>query len=72
MQLIKVKFLKGDVPSGRAYTYSSEVVVKPGDEVILPAGGHGVVTEIDVPESEGAAFRDKLKAIEGKAPAEQE
>lgn len=72
MQLIKVKFLKGDVPSGRAYTYSSEVLVKPGDEVILPGGGHGVVTEIDVPESEVAAFRDKLKSIDGKAPVGQE
>lgn len=71
MQLIKVKFLKGDVPSGRAYTYSSEEMVNPGDEVILPGGGHGVVTEINVPESEMAAFRDKLKAIGGKAPSEQ-
>ena len=64
--LIKVQFLKGDKPHGRAYTYDSgEFDVAVGDKVMLP-NGKGVVTEICVPEEEAAVFRDKIKAIAGK------
>ena len=46
--LIKVQFLKGDKPSGRAYTYHSDVLVKVGDKVQINSSAKGIVTEIDV------------------------
>lgn len=66
MQIIKVQFLKGEVPSGKAYTYFSEEMVSTGDLVQINSSAKGVVTEIDVPESEIEAFRDKVKTIVGK------
>ena len=64
--LIKVQFLKGDKPHGRAYTYDSGGFnVAVGDKVTLP-NGKGMVTEVDVPEEEVATFRDKIKPITGK------
>lgn len=63
--LIKVQFLKGDKPSGRAYTYRSDVLVKVGDKVQINSSAKGIVTEIDVPEEEVAAFADKVKSIMG-------
>ena len=46
----KVKFLKNGEPHGREYTYKAKFPVRVGQEVILPGGGSGVVTEINVPE----------------------
>lgn len=67
--LIKVKFLKNGVASGRDYTYRvpEGVEVDAGNEVILPGGKHGVVICVNVPGSEIETFRDKIKCIEGKA-----
>ena len=50
---IKVKFLKNGEPHGREYTYKATFPVRVGQEVILPGGGNGVVTEINVPEESG-------------------
>lgn len=61
---IKVRFLKNGEPNGREYTYKSTSPVRVGQEVILPGGGNGVVTEINVPEESVAAFADKVKEIE--------
>ena len=61
---IKVKFLKNGEPHGREYTYKAAFPVSVGQEVILPGGGNGVVTEINVPEESVAAFADKVKEIE--------
>ena len=61
---IKVKFFKNGEPRGREYTYKATFPVRVGQEVILPGGGNGVVTEIDVPEESVAAFADKVKEIE--------
>lgn len=75
MSLIKVKFLKMGEPSGREYTYRSEVPVAIGDIVELPQAkpvmevvpySQGVVTQIDVPETEIEAFKDKVKTIVSK------
>nr|DAT34637.1 MAG TPA: hypothetical protein [Caudoviricetes sp.] len=63
--LIKVQFLKGDKPSGRAYTYRSDVPVEIGDKVQINSSVKGIVTEINVPEEEVAAFADKVKSIAG-------
>ena len=61
---IKVKFLKNGEPHGREYTYKATFPIEVGQEVILPSGGNGVVTEINVPEGSVAAFADKAKEIE--------
>ena len=61
---IKVKFLKNGEPHGGEYTYKATFPVRVGQEVILPGGGNGVVTEINVPEGSVAAFADKAKEIE--------
>lgn len=63
--LIKVQFLKGDKPSGRAYTYRSDVPVKVGDKVQINSSAKGIVTEVDVPDEEVAAYADKVKSIIG-------
>ena len=60
----KVKFLKNGEPHGREYTYKSTFPVRVGQEVLLPGGGNGIVTEINVPEGNVAAFADKVKEIE--------
>lgn len=61
---IKVKFLKNGEPHGREYTYKATFPVEVGQEVLLPGGGNGVVTEINVPEEEVERFKDKIKEIE--------
>lgn len=75
MYLIKVRFLNYGVPSGREYTYRSDTLVKVGDIVELPHArpvtastpySQGVVTQINVPESEIKAFKDRVKTIIGK------
>lgn len=65
MQIIKVKFLKGDAPSGKAYTYYSPAAVSVGDKVQITETAVGVVVEVNVPEAEVAPYRDKLKTIVG-------
>lgn len=65
-QLIKVRFLKNDVPQGNAYTYYSNDLVKPGDLVQINASAKGVVTEIDVPEEAIKDSKYAIKFIHGK------
>lgn len=61
---IKVKFLKNGEPHGREYTYKATFPVEVGQEVLLPGGGNGVVTEINVPEGSVESFKDKIKEVE--------
>ena len=61
---VKVKFIKNGEPRGREYTYKSTFPVRVGHEVLLPGGGNGVVTEINVPEKDVESFKDKIKEIE--------
>lgn len=61
---VKVKFIKNGEPNGREYTYKSTFTVRVGQEVILPGGGNGIVSEINVPEEEVEGFKDKIKEIE--------
>ena len=68
---IKVKFLKNGEPNGREYTCKSTFPVRVGQEVILPGGGNGVVTEINVPEKEVESFKDKIKEIESVEESKQ-
>lgn len=64
---VKVKFLKNGEPNGREYTYKSTFTVRVGQEVILPGGGNGIVTEINVPEESVESFKDRIKEIESMA-----
>ena len=61
---VKVKFIKNGEPHGREYTYKAAFPVRVGQEVILPGGGNGIVTEINVPEKDVESFKDKIKEIE--------
>lgn len=61
---IKVKFLKNGEPHGREYTYKATFPVRVGQEVLLPGGGNGIVTEIDVPEKDVESFKERIKEIE--------
>lgn len=73
--IIKLRFLKSGVPNGREYTYFSPVEVQVGDVVEMETArgtALGMVSQIDVPESEIAAFRDKAKSIIGKAVPKEE
>lgn len=66
MMLIKCKFLKGNVPAGREYTYRTPEAVKVGDTVQINEKAKGVVTMVNVPEAEVEAFAGKIKSIIGK------
>ena len=61
---IKVRFLKNGEPNGREYTYKATFPIEVGQEVILPGGGNGIVTDIDVPEKDVESFNDKIKEVE--------
>ena len=63
--LIKCKFLKDNAPAGREYTYRANMSVKVGDLVQINSSAKGIVTAVDVPEEEVAAFADKIKNIQG-------
>jgi len=66
MQLIKVRYLKGDLEVGRPYTFYSKEIVEVGDKVQINGNTKGVVSSINVEESEIEAFKDKVKTILGK------
>lgn len=68
--IIKVQFYKNGIPAGREYTYFTPEPVTLGDVVDIETK-HGtaraMVTAINVPEAEIAAFKDKAKSIIGKS-----
>lgn len=73
--IIKLRFLKSGAPRGREYTYFTPVEVQVGDVVEMETvrgTAVGMVSQIYVPESEIAAFRDKAKSIIGKAVPKEE
>lgn len=81
MNLVKVRFLKYGLPSGREYTYRAEIPLMVGDLVELPHArpamedipySQGVVTQINVPESEIETFKDRIKTIIGKVETKEE
>lgn len=67
MNFVKVKFLKDGQPSGREYTYKTELELKTGDVVELPSGNRGVVVrgEIDTMWVESFGM-DNIKEITSK------
>lgn len=70
--IIKARFLKDGEPSGREYSYISDIEVQVGDVVILNDTSKGIVTAVDVPDVEVAKYRDRLKRIVGIAEKESE
>jgi len=63
--IIKLRFLHDGAPRGREYTYFTPVPVVIGNTVDIDGHKEGIVTAIDVPEEEIAAFRDRAKTIVG-------
>jgi len=66
--IVKVQYLdSSDIPAkGRDYSYFTAEPLAVGDKVHVPVYNRvqkAIVTAIDVPESEIAAFRDKVKTI---------
>lgn len=73
--IIKVIFLRGGNPQGRAYTYYTPEEVEVNDTVELMSSqgvAQGVVVQINVPEVEIEPFKDKAKSIIGKLKIEEE
>jgi len=73
--IIKVIFLRGGNPQGRAYTYYTPEEVEVNDTVELMSSQgvvHGVVVQINVPEVEIEPFKDKAKTIIGKLKIKEE
>lgn len=66
MMLIKARYIKADNPAGREYTFESDVIVKPGD-VVMIGKARALVTNVNVLEEEALPFQDKLKKIDRKA-----
>ena len=83
-QIIKCRFLDKDGnPRGNEYSYKSEIEVEVGQLVDVPAPRQSdadaefktktvIVSAINVPESEIAAFADKVKTIVGIHQEEKE
>lgn len=73
--IIKVIFLRGGNPQGRAYTYYTPEEVEVNDTVELMSSQgvvQGVVVQINVPEVEIEPFKDKAKTIIGKVKIKEE
>ena len=73
LNIIKARFLRDGEPYGREYSYLTQQPVAVGD-IVQAETQRGVadlvVTALNVPEEEVEAFKDKLKYIIGKKPAE--
>ena len=73
LNIIKARFLRDGEPYGREYSYLTQQPVAVGD-IVQAETRQGVadlvVTALNVPEEEVEAFKDKLKYIIGKKPAE--
>ena len=64
--VIKAKFLRNGVPSGRPYSYVAPddgETYKAGDLVYLSIGSIGQIVEIDVPEDEIGFPIEKLRVF---------
>lgn len=79
MNLVKLRFLRDGKPQGREYSYISKEKVEVGDIVVVREPDYqgaeapkGIITMVDVPESEVEKFKDRLKEIVGKAEEKQE
>jgi len=65
--IIRLRYLKDGLPTGRDYSYFSNDSVSVGDTVVISGTTKGIVTEVDVPEEDIELFKDRVKTIQGKA-----
>ena len=60
---IKAKYLKNDIPAGKAYTFEADVPVKSGDKISI-VKAQAVVEVVNVPEKEVSGYKDKIKKVQ--------
>lgn len=60
---IKAKYLKNDIPAGKAYTFETDVPVKIGDKVSI-GKAQAIVEVVNVPEDEVAGYKEKIKKVQ--------
>ena len=60
---IKAKYLKNDIPAGKAYTFETDVHVKIGDKISI-GKAQAVVEVVNVPEEEVLGYKDKIKKVQ--------
>lgn len=60
---IKAKYLKNDIPAGKAYTFEADVPVKIGDKISV-GKAQAVVEVVNVPEEEVSGYKDKIKKVQ--------
>lgn len=60
---VKAKYLKNDIPAGKAYTFETDVPVKIGDK-ISAGKAQAVVEVVNVPEEEVSGYKDKIKKVQ--------
>lgn len=60
---IKAKYLKNDIPAGKAYTFETDVPVKIGDKISI-GKAQAVVEVVNVQEDEVAGYKEKIKKVQ--------
>lgn len=60
---IKAKYLKNDIPAGKAYTFETDVPVKMGDKISI-GKAQAVVEVVNVQEDEVAGYKGKIKKVQ--------
>lgn len=60
---VKAKYLKNDIPAGKAYTFETDVPVKIGDKVSI-GKAQAVVEVVNVSEEKVSSYRDKIKKVQ--------
>lgn len=60
---VKAKYLKNDIPAGKAYTFEADVPVKIGDKISV-GKAQAVVEVVNVPEEEVLGYKDKIKKVQ--------
>lgn len=73
--IIKLRFIRDGEPQGREYTYYTPTEVAVGDIVDIDAREgitKGIITQVNVSETEIAPFKDRAKTIIGKSQTKEE
>ena len=60
---IKAKYIKNDIPAGKAYAFETDVPVKIGDK-ISAGKAQAVVEVVNVPEEEVSGYKNKIKKVQ--------
>lgn len=60
---VKAKYLKNDIPAGKAYTFETDVPVKIGDKVSI-GKAQTIVEVVNVQEDEVAGYKEKIKKVQ--------